>query len=71
MLSLAPVLERHADTVIVSAFGNLGADALARMLAKPVIGIAEAAMRTAASSGRGFVVVTHGPAGCTDGPARA
>ena len=59
VFSLASVLAQRADAVIVAAFGDPGADALANMLAKPVIGIAEAAMRIAASGGRRFVVVTH------------
>jgi len=59
VLSLAPVLAQRADAVIVAAFGDPAADALATMLAKPVIGIAEAAMRIAASGGRRFVVITH------------
>jgi Asp/Glu/hydantoin racemase len=40
-------LAQRADAVIVSAFGDPGADDLARLLRLPVIGIAEAGMRTA------------------------
>ena len=57
--SLAPELAQCADAVIVSAFGDPGADALAGALRQPVIGIAEAAMRAAARDGRRFAVVTH------------
>jgi len=46
--------------VIVAAFGDPGADELARRLAVPVIGIAEASMRAAAKFGR-FSVVTTTP----------
>jgi Asp/Glu/hydantoin racemase len=52
-------LAQRADAVIVSAFGDPGADELARLLHLPVIGIAEAGMRTAAANGRRFAVVTH------------
>ena len=52
-------LAQRADAVIVSAFGDPGADELARLLRLPVIGIAEAGMRTAAANGRRFAVVTH------------
>ena len=70
VLSLAPMLAQRADAVIVAAFGDPAADALATMLAKPVIGIAEAAMRAAAS---GWTLIrgrnAYRAAGCTDGPA--
>jgi Asp/Glu/hydantoin racemase len=56
---LAPELARRADAVIVSAFGDPGADELARSLRQPVVGIAEAGMRAAAAQGRRFAVVTH------------
>ena len=59
MRALAPELARRADAVIVSAFGDPGADELARLLRRPVIGIAEAGMRAAAANGRRFAVVTH------------
>lgn len=59
VLALAPELARGADAVIVSAFGDPGADQLAAVLGRPVIGIAEAAMRSAANGGRRFAVVTH------------
>ena len=56
--------------VIVGAFGNPGAEALANALASPVIGVAEAAMRAAAS---GWTSIrgrnAYRAAGCTDGPA--
>ena len=57
--ALAPELARRADAVIVSAFGDPGADELARSLRRPVVGIAEAGMRAAAANGRRFAVVTH------------
>lgn len=50
-----------ADAVIVSAFGDPGADRLAALLNRPVVGIAEAAMRAAAQGGRRFAVVTTTP----------
>jgi Asp/Glu/hydantoin racemase len=59
---LAPELARNADAVIVSAFGDPGADELAARLDRPVVGIAAAAMRAAAAGGRRFAVVTHVPA---------
>jgi allantoin racemase len=57
--ALAPELAQSADAVIVSAFGDPGADELAILLDRPVIGIAEAGMRAAATNGRRFAVVTH------------
>ena len=57
--ALAPELAQSADAVIVSAFGDPGADDLAALLDQPVIGIAEAGMRAAAANGRRFAVVTH------------
>jgi Asp/Glu/hydantoin racemase len=59
VLALERELAQRADAVIVSAFGDPGADELARLLCLPVIGIAEAGMRTAAANGRRFAVVTH------------
>jgi allantoin racemase len=56
---LAPELAQGADAVIVSAFGDPGADELATLLQRPVVGIAEASMRAAAVNGRRFAVVTH------------
>jgi Asp/Glu/hydantoin racemase len=55
-------LARHADGIIVSGFGDPGAEELRRMLSVPVIGIAEAAMREAAGFGVPFSVVTTTPA---------
>ena len=49
MRALAPELARRADAVIVSAFGDPGADELGRSLRRPVVGIAEAGMRAAAA----------------------
>jgi len=59
--ALAPELMHSADAVIVSAFGDPGADELAALLDRPVVGIAEAGMRAAAANGRRFAVVTHTP----------
>lgn len=49
------------DGVIVAAFGDPGADALAAALPIPVIGIGEAAIRAAAQSNRRFSIVTTTP----------
>lgn len=57
--ALAPELAQGADAVIVSAFGDPGADDLAALLDRPVVGIAEAGMRAAAADGRRFAVVSH------------
>jgi allantoin racemase len=57
--ALAPELAQSADAVIVSAFGDPGADELAALLERPVVGIAEASMRAAAANGRRFAVVIH------------
>ena len=57
--ALAPELAQSADAIIVSAFGDPGADELATLLNRPVIGIAEASMRAAAADARRFAVVTH------------
>jgi Asp/Glu/hydantoin racemase len=43
--ALGPELAQSADAVIVSAFGDPGADELAALLERPVVGIAEASMR--------------------------
>lgn len=50
-----------ADGVIVAAFGDPGVDTLRDRLDMPVVGIAEAAMRKAATLGR-FAIVTTTPA---------
>lgn len=47
-----------ADGYVVACFGDPGLDAARELAAGPVVGIAEAAMRTAAYLGRGFSVVT-------------
>ncbi len=49
------------DAIIVGCFGDPGVFALREALALPVIGLAEAAMREAASHGR-FAIVTGGAA---------
>jgi allantoin racemase len=57
--ALAP--ELTGDGVIVSAFGDPGADDLRRSLNVPVIGIGEASIRAAAAHGRRFSIVTTTP----------
>jgi allantoin racemase len=47
-----------ADGYVVACFGDPGLDAARELAAGPVVGIAEAAMRTAAYLGRGYSVVT-------------
>jgi allantoin racemase len=47
-----------ADGYVIACFGDPGLDAARELAAGPVVGIAEAAMRTAAFLGRGFSVVT-------------
>jgi Asp/Glu/hydantoin racemase len=59
VLALAPGI--RTDAVIVSAFGDPAAEALAAVLNRPVVGIAEASMRAAARGGRRFAVVTTTP----------
>jgi allantoin racemase len=49
------------DGVIVAAFGDPGADRLASRLSVPVVGIGEAAIRTAGRGGRRFAIVTTTP----------
>ncbi len=61
--ALAPAL-RHADAVIVAAFGDPGLDALRSLLAVPVTGIAEAGMAEAAAGDRRFAVATTTPDLC-------
>ncbi|MET9628864.1 aspartate/glutamate racemase family protein [Lentzea sp. NPDC006480] len=46
------------DGYVVACFGDPGIDAARELARGPVVGIAEAAMRTAAYLGRGFTVVT-------------
>jgi Asp/Glu/hydantoin racemase len=59
VLALAPGIT--ADAVIVSAFGDPAVEAMAKVLSRPVVGIAEASMRAAARGGRRFAVVTTTP----------
>jgi allantoin racemase len=47
-----------ADGYVIACFGDPGLDAARELARGPVVGIAEAAMRTAAYLGRGFSVVT-------------
>jgi allantoin racemase len=47
-----------ADGYVIACFGDPGVEAARELAAGPVVGIAEAAMRTAALLGRGFSVVT-------------
>jgi allantoin racemase len=60
VLSIPDAAFDDVSGVIVAAFGDPGADGLARRLHVPVIGIAEASMRAAADVGR-FSVVTTTP----------
>ncbi|WP_181697760.1 aspartate/glutamate racemase family protein [Nocardia sp. GTS18] len=58
---LAAIRQGEADGVdgyVIACFGDPGLDAARELATGPVIGIAEAAMRTASHLGRGFSVVT-------------
>ncbi|MFI8977839.1 aspartate/glutamate racemase family protein [Nocardia asteroides] len=58
---LAAVRRGEADGVdgyVIACFGDPGVDAARELAAGPVLGIAEAAMRTASYLGRGFSIVT-------------
>lgn len=56
---LLDAVARHpADGYVVACFGDPGLDAARELAAGPVVGIAEAAMRTACYLGRGYSVVT-------------
>jgi allantoin racemase len=55
---LAAVRQRPADGYVVACFGDPGLDAAREVASGPVLGIAEAAMRTATYLGRSFSVVT-------------
>ncbi|WP_040777521.1 aspartate/glutamate racemase family protein [Nocardia pneumoniae] len=58
---LAAIRRGEADGVdgyVLACFGDPGLDAARELAAGPVVGIAEAAMRTASYLGRGFSVVT-------------
>src|SRR3954447_1647819 len=64
-LSVPGVLEEIAkgerdgvDGYVLACFGDPGLDAARELASGPVVGIAEAAMRTASYLGRGFSVVT-------------
>ncbi len=59
--SFALALRGAFDGVIVSAFGDPGATALAGEVDCPVVGIGEAAVREAASGGRRFCIATTTP----------
>ena len=50
--------EGSADGYVIACFGDPGLDAARELARGPVVGIAEAAMRTAAYLGRAFSVVT-------------
>lgn len=50
--------ESGVDGYVVACFGDPGLDAARELARGPVVGVAEAAMRTAAYLGRGFTVVT-------------
>ncbi|MBP2325865.1 allantoin racemase [Kibdelosporangium banguiense] len=50
--------QEGADGYVIACFGDPGLDAAREIAHGPVVGIAEAAMRTATHLGRGFSVVT-------------
>jgi allantoin racemase len=51
-------IDAGADAHVIACFGDPGLDAAREVATGPVVGIAEAAMHTAALVGRGFSVVT-------------
>ncbi|RSM70773.1 hypothetical protein DMH04_43980 [Kibdelosporangium aridum] len=55
---LAEIAAERFDGYVIACFGDPGLDAAREIADGPVVGIAEAAMRTAAYLGRGFSVVT-------------
>jgi allantoin racemase len=55
---LLAAVREPADGYVVACFGDPGLDAAREVAAGPVVGIAEAAMRTASYLGRSFSVVT-------------
>lgn len=55
---LLAALDPEADAHVIACFGDPGLDAAREVARGPVVGIAEAAMRTALYLGRGFSVVT-------------
>ncbi|WP_439657373.1 aspartate/glutamate racemase family protein [Lentzea sp. HUAS TT2] len=55
---LAEIASTQADGHVIACFGDPGLEAARELADGPVVGIAEAAMRTAAFLGRGFSVVT-------------
>ncbi|WP_308123599.1 aspartate/glutamate racemase family protein [Modestobacter marinus] len=55
---LLAAVREPADGYVVACFGDPGLDAAREVAAGPVVGIAEAAMRTATYLGRSFSVVT-------------
>ncbi|SEQ29739.1 aspartate/glutamate racemase family protein [Lentzea albida] len=55
---LSEIASSEADGHVIACFGDPGLEAARELVDGPVIGIAEAAMRTAALVGRGFSVVT-------------
>jgi allantoin racemase len=50
--------DQEADAFVLACFGDPGLDAAREAASRPVIGIAEAAMKTASLLGRSFSVVT-------------
>ena len=50
--------DTQADAFVLACFGDTGLDAAREAASRPVIGIAEAAMKTASLLGRSFSVVT-------------
>jgi Asp/Glu/hydantoin racemase len=62
VVALLPLLRQdRPDGIIVAAFGDPGHERLAREIACPVVGIAQAGMAEAAQDGRRFGVVTTTP----------
>ena len=57
-IARAQVGDRRVDGFVVACFGDPGLDAARELADSPVVGIAEAGMRTASFLGRGFSVVT-------------
>lgn len=51
-------LDADADAFVLACFGDPGLDAAREAASRPVVGIAEAAMKTASLLGRSFSVVT-------------
>ena len=61
VVALAQRWAGQVDAVVVGAFGDPGVALLRQLLALPVVGIGEAALREAAAGGRKFGVATTTP----------